>query len=130
MSGAIAFIKGVLGLAAAAGVSAGQEASYAKRAAQTPGMNPSAETSALLRRVREERLKIHDGCPNCLGKRISEYPTGPYMHSQERNWLRAHLDAKGIPYNDEVLDEVSHVNWDRIRNQMLERDLRKARGWF
>ena len=130
MSGAIAFIKGVLGLAASAGVSAGQEASYAKRAAQTPGMNPSAETSALLGRVREERLKIHDGCPNCLGKWISEYPTGPYMHSQERNWLRAHLDAKGIPYNDEVLDKASHVEGDRIRHQMIQQAIKRNRGWF
>lgn len=130
MSGAIAFIKGVLGLAAAAGVSAGQEASYAKRAAQTPGMNPSAETSTLLSRVWEERLRIHDGCPNCLGKWISEYPTGPYMHSQERNWLRAHLNAKGIPYNDEVLDEVSGVNGDRIRHQMIQRAIKKNSGWF
>lgn len=130
MSGAIAFIKGVLGLVAAAGVSVGQEASYAKKAAQIPSMNPSAETSALLKRVRDERMKIYDGCPNCLGKFKWEYPSGPYMHSRERNWLKAHLDAKGIPYNNEVLDIVSHVEGDKVGIQLLKEAGKKRRGWF
>jgi len=80
-------------------------------------------------RVRKEYYSIHDGCPNCLGKFRWEYPSGPYMHSKERNWFKAHLDAQGIPYDNEILDEVCHINGDKAGIELMY-SAGKRRRWF
>lgn len=132
MSGAVSFVLGLLGFEVAGGVSAAQNASENKRVTRSPSTSvwdTDAKTLAMRQRVWKERMAIHDCCPNCLGKFQHEYPSGRYMHSKERNWFKAHLDAKGIPYDDEILDEVSHVNFDK--NQIaLMYSAGKRRRWF
>lgn len=132
MSGAVSFVLGLLGFGAAGGISAGQNAAENKRIARSPSTSvwdTDAATLAMRQRVRKEYYSIHDGCPNCLGKFRWEYPSGPYMHSKERNWFKAHLDAQGIPYDNEILDEVCHINFDK--NQIaLMYSAGKRRRWF
>ena len=133
MSGAVSFVLGLLGLGAATGVGIGQNASINKKLSQLPGANcweGDPETLKMRRRVYDEWMSLHGGGPNCLGKWPSEYPTGRYLHSKYRYWFKAHLDAKGIPYDDEILDEVSHVNGDKIRIDMMYSAGKKRHGWF
>lgn len=123
MSGAISFVLGMLGLGAAGAVSAGESASLNKRVEEhnrMSGADATGERRLMYDRVWKEKRSIHDGCPNCLGKWRCEYPTGRYMHSQTRNWFKAHLDAKGIPYDDIILDEVSGVNSDKRAIKMMQ----------
>lgn len=133
MSGAVSFVLGLLGLGAAAGVSAVQDAGINKKKDQVAGIHcweGDTETLQMRRRVYDEWMSLHGGGPNCLGKWPSEYPTGRYMHSKYRYWFKAHLDAKGIPYDDEILDEVSHVNGDKNRIALMYSAGKKRRGRF
>lgn len=133
MSGAVSFVLGLLGLGAATGVSAVQDAGINKKKDQVAGIHcweGDPETLKMRRRVRDEWMSLHGGGPNCLGKWPSEYPTGRYLHSKYRYWFKAHLDAKGIPYDDEILDEVSHVNGDRNNIALMYSARKKRRGWF
>ena len=103
MSGAVSFVLGLLGLGAATGVSAVQDAGINKKKDQVAGFHcweGDPETLKMRRRVRDE-------------------------------WMsKAHLDAKGIPYDDEILDEVSHVNGDRNNIALMYSAGKKRRGWF
>lgn len=123
MSGAISFVLGLLGLGTAGAVHTGQSISQAKTLAEMKhmsGADATGERRQMYDRVWKEWYSIGDFQPNCLGKHPFDYPGGAYMHSQERNWFKAHLDAKGIPYDDIILDRVSGVNGDRVRLKMLE----------
>lgn len=132
MSGAVSFVLGLLGLGAAGGVNVGQSISENKRVSQVPGIDvwdADTETNKMRERVYKEWMNL--GSINCLGKWPSEYPTGRYQHSQRRNWFRAHLEAKGIPYDDEILDEVTGINGERSRMRMIDDARRRARNkWF
>ena len=133
MSGAVSFVLGLLGLGAAAGVSAVQDAGINKKKDQVAGIHcweGDTETLQMRRRVRDEWMSLHGGGPNCLGKWPSEYRTERYMHSKYRYWFKAHLDAKGIPYDDEILDEVSHVNGDRNSIALMYSAGKKRHSWF
>lgn len=134
MSGAVSFVLGLLGLGASGAVSAGQSISTKKKLAELPTVqcwNATGETLQIRERVYKEWMSLHGGGLNCLGKWPSEYPGGPYQHSHIRNWFRAHLEAQGIPYDDEVLDEVTGINGERVRKQMLEDACRRAHNkWF
>ena len=134
MSGAVSFVLGLLGLGASGAVSAGQSMSTKKRVSELPGVdcwNATGETLQMRERVHKEWMSLHGGGINCLGKWPSEYPTGPYQHSQLRNWFRAHLEAQGIPYDDVVLDKETGIDGERVRKQMLEDACRKAHNkWF
>lgn len=123
MSGAMSFVLGILGLGTAGAVHTGQSISQSKRVAEMnrmSGADATGDRRQMYDRVRKERWSIHDGQPNCLGKHTWDYPGGLYMHSQDRNWFQAHLDAKGIPYDDIILDEVSGVNFDKLQIKMLD----------
>ena len=112
MSGAVSFVLGLLGLGASGAVSAGQSMSDKKRASQLPSVqcwNTDSETLQMRERVYKEWMSLHGGGLNCLDKWPSEYPGGPYQHSHHRNWFRAHLEAQKIPYDDEILDEVTGI---------------------
>lgn len=132
MSGAVSFVLGLLGLGTSGAVSAGQSMSEKKRVAELPSVqcwNADGETLRMRERVYKEWMSL--GNLNCLGKFPSEYPGGPYQHSRHRNWFRAHLDAQGIPYDNEILDEVTGINGERVRKQLLEDTCRRAHNkWF
>ena len=55
---------------------------------------------------------------------------GPYY--QTKFWFRDHLNAKGIPYDDAILDEVCGVNYEKLMNKMLDDAVhgRRRRRWF
>lgn len=127
MSGAVSFVLGLLGLGASAGISAGQSIGLAKRKAELDQIytaqaadRSNADLRQMHDRVRKEWWSIPDCHPNCLGKWPHQYPTGPYMHSQEKFWFRDHLKAKGIPYDDAILDEVCGVNYDKLMQKQLD----------
>lgn len=137
MSGAIAFIEGLFGLAASAGVSAGQEIGQAKRQAEMDQLykaqaedRSNAELRKMHDRVREERWSIPDCHPNCLGKWPQDYSSSMGLYYREKFWFRDHLKAKGIPYDDEILDEVCGVNYEKLMNKRLFEAGKKHRGWF
>ena len=139
MSGAVSFVLGLLGFGAAGGVSAVQGVGLAKKQAELDKIDVAQavdRTNAELRqmhdRVRKEWWSIPDCHPNCLGKWPSDYPTGPYMHSRDKFWFRDHLRAKGIPYDDAILDEVSGVNYDKLLQKRLDDEVhgRNRRRWF
>lgn len=137
MSGAIAFIKGLLGLGAAAGVSVGQSVGQAKRQAEMDEIYKAkaeerynGELRQMHDRVRKEWLSIPDCHPNCLGKWPQDYPSHMGLYYRDKFWFRDHLKAKGIPYDDEILDEVCGVNYEKLLNKMMYNAGKKRRGWF
>mgnify|MGYP000156374656 FL=1 len=36
-----------------------------------------------------------------------------------KRWFRRHLEAKGIPYDDVVLNNVTGVSFERLQQKML-----------
>lgn len=126
MSGAVSFVLGLLGFGAAGGVSAVQGVSQAKKQAELDKIDVARavdRTNAELRqmhdRVRKEWWSIPDCHPNCLGKWRSAYPSGKGPYYQTKYWFRDHLQAKGIPYDDAILDEVSGVNYEKLLKKRL-----------
>ena len=126
MSGAVSFVLGLLGFGAAGGVSAVQGVNLAKKQAELDQINVAqaadrsdADIRQMHERVRKEWWSIPDCHPNCLGKWPSAYPSekGPYY--QTKYWFRDHLQAKGIPYDDAILDEVSGVNHEKLLKKRL-----------
>ena len=137
MSGAISFVLGLLGFGASAGVSVGQSISQSKKQAEVDQIykaqaadRSNAELRRMHDRVREEWWSIPDCHPNCLGKWPTDYHSnrGPYY--RDKLWFRDHLKAKGIPYDDEILDEVCGVNYEKLLNKRMFEAGKKRRGWF
>lgn len=124
MSGAVDFVLGILGLGTSGAMHTRKAVSRAKKKAELDEMYGRNEQDTkvieMRDRVRKEWWSIPDCSPNCLGKWRFEYPSylGPYY--QTKFWFQDHLDAKGIPYDDIILDEVSGVNFDKLQNKMLE----------
>lgn len=127
MSGAVSFVLGLLGLGASGAVNAKNgieqmkkqaefDQVYAARAAD----RSDSEIRQMHDRVRKEWRSVPDGHPNCLGKWPHDYASnlGPYY--QTKFWFRDHLNAKGIPYDDAILDEVCGVNYEKLMNKMLD----------
>lgn len=134
MSGAVSFVLGLLGLGAAGGINLGQSVSQKKKEAELAEMYGWNETDVKVKkmreRVRKEWWSIPDCHPNCLGKWPSAYPShmGPYY--QTKFWFRDHLKAKGIPYDDVILDDVCGVNYEKLMNEQLRNAGNKRRRWL
>ena len=126
MSGAVSFVLGLLGFGAAGGVSAVQGVSLAKKQAELDQIDVAqavdrsdADIRQMHNRVRKEWWSIPDCHPNCLGKWPSAYPSGKGPYYQTKYWFQDHLQAKGIPYDDAILDEVSGVNYEKLLKKRL-----------
>ena len=126
MSGAVSFVLGLLGFGAAGGVSAVQGVSQRKKEAELDQIDVAqavdrsdADIRQMHNRVRKEWWSIPDCHPNCLGKWPSAYPSGKGPYYQTKYWFRDHLQAKGIPYDDAILDEVSGVNYEKLLKKRL-----------
>nr|DAL66753.1 MAG TPA: hypothetical protein [Bacteriophage sp.] len=122
MSGAVSFVLGLLGFGAAGGINLGQSVSQKKKEAELAemyGWDADAETKKMRKRVEEEWRQIASWNHNCLGE--CWYIPGNHMSTamMRKRWFRRHLEAKGIPYDDVVLDKVTGVTADKIRKQML-----------
>ena len=133
MAGAFSLFLGMFGLGAAGVVSAGQNAKIKKadyQYGEEHGLHGTSEVLQMRERVRKEWWSIPDCHPNCLGKWPSAYSDrmGPYY--QTKFWFRDHLNAKGIPYDDAILDEVCGVNYEKLMNKMLMEAGKKRRRWF
>lgn len=134
MSGAVSFVLGLLGLGVAGGVEMKQGADRQKRAAlyrQAFAARTADETNAELKkmheRVRKEWWSIPDAHPNCLGKWISQYPSNKGLCYQTKYWFKDHLDAKGIPYDEAILDEVSGVSDYKFSRMISEYEQNRRR---
>ena len=131
MSGAIAFIEGLFGLAAASGISAGQSVSQAKRDAEyraAYGLDADTETKKMRKRVEEEWWVMCRRTRNCLGETFVDSPGR--LTIRRKNWFRRHLEAKGIPYDEIVLDNCCGITAERAQMELLKNAGKKRRGWF
>ena len=117
MSGAVSFVLGLLGLGAAAGVSAVQDAGINKKKDQVAGIHcweGDTETLQMRRRVRDEWMSLHGGGPNCLGKWPSEYPTGRYMHSKYRYWFNSCFSFQGKFFHFLTINRHRKIEYDLL----------------
>lgn len=133
MSGAIAFIKGLFGLGAAAGISVGQNISQDQKIAEykrKTGYDATGERAKMYDRVCKEWYSISDCHPNCLGKWPQDYPSHMGLYYRDKFWFRDHLNAKGIPYDDIILDEITGVNYEKLLKKRMFEVGKKRRGWF
>lgn len=127
MSGAVSFVLGLLGLGASGAVNAKNGIEQMKKQAELDQIytaqatdRSNSEIRQMHDRVRKEWHNIPDCHPNCLGKWPHDYSDrmGPYY--QTKFWFRDHLNAKSIPYDDAILDEVCGVNYEKLMNKMLD----------
>lgn len=123
MSGAVSFVLGLLGLGAAGGIDIHQGAKQRKKAAEMAEMYGWNEKNknilAMRERVRKEWWSILDNHPNCLGRWQCSYPSDKGLYYQTKYWFKDHLDAKGIPYDDVVLDDVCGVSYEKLLKKRL-----------
>ena len=139
ISGTISFFLGLFGLGAAGAINAGQNISQSKKQAELDQIytaqaadRSDADIRQMHERVRKEWWSIPDCHPNCLGKRPSAYSDRMGHYYQTKFWFRDHLNAKGIPYDGAILDEVCGVNYEKLMNKMLDDAVhgRRRRRWF
>ena len=129
MSGAVSFVLGLLGFGVAGGVDVCQSAKQRKKATEMAEMygwnEKNTDILAMRERVRKEWWSIPDNHPNCLGKWQCSYPSDKGLYYQTKYWFKDHLDAKGIPYDDVVLDDVCGVNYEKLLKKQLNEIGRK-----
>lgn len=133
MSGAVSFVLGLLGLGAAGGVSVGQSISDNKKMAEYRaeyGLDADAETKKMRKRVKEEWWQICSWSHNCLGECWYNPDSHVSTAMMRKRWLRRHLEAKGIPYDDVVLDDCCGVTDEKRRIRMMYSAGKKRHGWF
>ena len=133
MSGAVSFVLGLLGLGTAAGIDLGQSVSQKRKEAEMArecGWDAKGERAKMYERVRKEWYSIPDGHPNCLEKWRIDYPCDKGPAYRTKYWFKDHLDAKGIPYDDIILDEVTGVNYEKLLSRRMREAGKKRRGWF
>lgn len=132
MSGAVSFVLGLLGLGAAGGINAAQGVSQKREEAEyrtAYGLDADAETKKMRKRVEDEWWQICSWNHNCLGE--TWYVPGSSMSipMMRKRWFRRHLDAKGIPYDDVVLNNCCGVTAEKRRIEMMY-SAGKHRRWF
>lgn len=116
MSEAGSFLKGLFGLSTAAGVSAVQTISRKKKEyqlAEEMGYYGTPEVLQMRQRVRKEWWEVCGNVYNACGKSVSDYgnPWRMPLCYCKKWWFIAHLNAKGIPYDDVVVDDVTGVRF-------------------
>ena len=94
------------------------------------GWDAKGERAKMYERVRKEWYSIPDGHPNCLEKWRIDYPCDKGPAYRTKYWFKDHLDAKGIPYDDIILDEVTGVNYEKLLSRRMREVGKKHRGWF
>ena len=122
MSGAVSFVLGLLGFGAAGGVSAVQGVSQRKKEAELAemyGWNADTETQKMRKRVEEEWRQNASWNHNCLGETWYLPDSCMSIPMMRKRWFRRHLEAKGIPYDEVILDKVTGVSFERLQKQML-----------
>mgnify|MGYP004534034011 CR=1 FL=1 len=129
MSGAVSFVLGLLGFGAAGGIDVCRSAKHRKKAAEMAEMygwnEKNTDILAMRERVRKEWWSIPDNHPNCLGKWQCSYPNDKGLYYQTKYWFKDHLDAKGIPYDDVVLDDVCGVNYEKLLKEQVNESCKR-----
>lgn len=132
MSGAVSFVLGLLGLGAGGAISTGQSISENKRIAEYKaayGYDADAETRKMYKRVEEEWWQMCNRSRNCLGETWLDPNDHRSVAMRRKSWFRRHLQAKGIPYDEVILDRVTGVTAEKRRIEMM-RSAGKRRRWF
>ena len=112
MAGAFSLFLGLLGLGAAGAVSAGQNAKIKKadyQYGEEHGLHGTSEVLQMRERVRKEWWSICGKTYNACERPASSYGTPgktPWCYLKKR-WFIDHLNKKGIPYDDLVVDYVN-----------------------
>lgn len=132
MSGAVSFVLGLLGLGAAGGISAGQSMSQKKaihQAVEEMGYVGTPEVLRMRARVRKEWWDMcgdhYNACKKCKLDYGDPWKT-PMCYLKKR-WFIAHLNEKGIPYDDLVVNDVTGVRYYEHQNQISREWMRKLR---
>lgn len=123
MSGAAPFVLGLLGLGASAGISAGQSIKQKKavhKAAEEMGYVGTPEVLRMRERVRKEWWDMCGSYYNACKKSKLDYgdPWRTPMCYLKKRWFIAHLNEKGIPYDDLVVNDVTGVRYYEHQNQI------------
>ena len=116
MSGAASFVLGLLGLGASAGINAGQSIKQKKadyQYGEECGLHGTPDVLRMRERVRKEWWdvcgKVYNACEKPVSYYGSPYKT-PLCYCKKR-WFIAHLNEKGIPYDDVVVNDVTGVRY-------------------
>lgn len=130
MSGAVSFVLGLLGFGIARGIDIHQNTKQQKKAAEIAEMygwnEKNKDVIAMRERVRKEWWSIPDNHPNCLGRWQCSYPSDKGLYYQTKYWFKDHLDAKGIPYDDVILDRLCGVNYEKLLKKQMNEACKKC----
>ncbi len=132
MAGAFSFVLGMLGLGAAGAVSAGQNAKIKKadyQYGEEHGLHGTSEVLQMRERVRKEWWSICGKTYNACERPASSYGDlsgTPWCYLKKR-WFIDHLNKKGIPYDDLVVNDVTGVTFYESQKRTSEAYMRKLR---
>lgn len=130
MAGAWSFIQGLFGLGTAAGVGVGKSIIQSKKEyefAMEHGLYADEETKKMRERVQEEWYHTHKACPNAAGRSLFSYSDRMGPSYQKKYWFEDHLKAKGIPYDEIILEKVTGVSYDKLVQKQLADTIRRCR---
>ena len=132
MSGAASFVLGLLGLGASAGINAGQSIKQKKavhKAVEEMGYVGTPDVLRMRERVRKEWWDMCGNHYNACKKCKLDYgdPWKNQMCYLTKRWFIAHLNEKGIPYDDVVVNDVTGVTYYEHQNEISRKWMRKLR---
>lgn len=132
MSGAASFVLGLLGLGASAGINAGQSIKQKKavhKAVEEMGYVGTPDVLRMRERVRKEWWDMCGNHYNACKKCKLDYgdPWKTLMCYLTKRWFIAHLNEKGIPYDDVVVNDVTGVTYYLHQNEISRKWMQKLR---
>lgn len=128
MAGAWSFIQGLFGLGAGGAIGAGKALGQYKKVEEykiANGYYADEETKKMRERVQEEWYHTHKACPNAAGRFMSSYPDYMGPSYQMKYWFEDHLRAKGIPYDEFILEKVTGVSYEKMVKRQLANTVNK-----
>ncbi len=132
MSGASSFFLGLFGLGASAGISAepsiGQKKAVHEAVAEM-GYVGTPDVLRMRERVRKEWWDMCGKTYNACERPASSYgdlSRTPWCYLKKR-WFIDHLNKKGIPYDDLVVDDVTGVTFYESQKRTSQAYMRKLR---
>ena len=132
MSGASSFFLGLFGLGASAGISAepsiGQKKAVHEAVAEM-GYVGTPDVLRMRERVRKEWWDMCGKTYNACERPASSYGNlsrTPWCYLKKR-WFIDHLNKKGIPYDDLVVDDVTGVTFYESQKRTSQAYMRKLR---
>ena len=132
MSGAASFVLGLLGLGASAGINAGQSIKQKKavhKAVEEMGYVGTPDVLRMRERVRKEWWDMCGNHYNACKKCKLDYgdPWKTPMCYLTKRWFIAHLNEKGIPYDDVVVNDVTGVTYYLHQNEISRKWMQKLK---